>query len=458
MVESQVMDLSSLNLPDAEQQPRVMDLSSLNLPDVPESPDMPNVELAENPLSADAPGMWDQNTYFDIPPAPRSPFRYASRPPERLSRENAPQFMQDVWEKTAPLSTAGPLRSHPLRPDLRVVVPGVGSGEWSDAKLPAEPIYALPNEASGFFEEAEGGARQAFANAAALVASNVLRLANALMPRQEGENDEEYARRPTRADIYSDTYNSIAEVLNVKNLAAPGSFSEALGGLAFETLPLATGIGEATLPAWTTGLAAKFPSLAAKIAPIVNGALTFGAQCALEPENPLRQAAAGATVGAILGATTPAGRFTGALIGEGLGYGQEAFANPNSIIEDRARNAILMGTFGCLRRACAAGYRGGDALRLRAGKGRCARIVAKSDPASRCWAGGGSDCRGYDKQTDRTGFREPVRRDRRNTARRRNWYRGTSIRIAKLTKDWLWGSANPFERTSQAACKRHLWN
>jgi hypothetical protein len=263
--------------------------------------------------------------------------------------------MQDVCEKTAPLSTAGPLRSHPLRPDLRVMVPGVGSGEWT-AKLPEEPSYALPNEAIGFFEEAEGGARQAFANAAALVASNVLRLAYALTPRQEGENDEEYARRLTRADIHRDTYNSIAGVLNVKNLAAPGSFSEALGrtfgqalgGLAFETLPLATGIGEATLPAWTTGLAAKFPSLAAKIAPIVNGALTFGAQGALEPENPLRQAAAGATVGAILGATTPAGRFTRALIGAGLGYGQEAFANPNSIIEDRARNAILMGTFGAL--------------------------------------------------------------------------------------------------------------
>ena len=268
-----------------------------------------------------------------------------------MLRENAPQLLQDVWNHAeGGAALVGPLRGHALRPDLRAVVPGQ-TGAFGE-KLLKQPFLVLPNEATNPLEEAEAGARLVFTH----IASNVFSIAYALTPREEGESSEDYMARQSRQDIYRDAYNAIATTLRVKDLAEPEDFAGALGrtlgqvggGLAFETLPLAAGIGRLTLPAWTSGLAAKFPTFAAKAAPIVNSALTFGVQGALEPENAERQALAGLGAGAALGIFAPYGRMVRTLAGAGIGYGQESLSNPNSSLQDRIRNATLMAAFGML--------------------------------------------------------------------------------------------------------------
>ncbi len=100
-----------------------------------------------------------------------------------------------------------------------------------------------------------------------------------------------------------------------------------------------------------TGMAEKFPTLAAKLFPIARDALTFGAQGALEPEQPGRQAAIGTGVGAILGTLSPSSRLARVIGGVSVGAGQEYLTNPNATVEDYARSATLMGTFAGLAAA-----------------------------------------------------------------------------------------------------------
>ncbi|MDR3566671.1 MAG: hypothetical protein P4L43_01440, partial [Syntrophobacteraceae bacterium] len=120
--------------------------------------------------------------------------------------------------------------------------------------------------------------------------------------------------------------------------------------MGLETLPLSMATAGIVNPAFA-GLAAKFPTLAAKIAPIVHDAVTFAAQGALEPDQPGEQAKWGAITGATLGAMAPYGRIARAVVGAGLGAGQEYAQNPQASIQDIEKNATLMATFGALSRA-----------------------------------------------------------------------------------------------------------
>ena len=111
-----------------------------------------------------------------------------------------------------------------------------------------------------------------------------------------------------------------------------------------ETLPLSVATGGVVNPLWT-GLATKFPALAGKIAPIVNNALTFGVQGALEPDQPGKQAVSGALTGGALGALSPCGRAARLLTAAGIGAGQTFFENPQAVFRDYLRNITLMATF-----------------------------------------------------------------------------------------------------------------
>jgi hypothetical protein len=247
------------------------------------------------------------------------------RPPERLYRENAPQILQDIWNAASPEPTVGPLREHPLRPDVRQTL-------WTLFKQ-----QALPNEPTGIVENMQAGLRQA----SALLAANVISLIGSPMDENE----------PTREEQYNSVYKAIYKTILPDNLAPPKDFIDSLArGIGeaapnlVETMLLSYATGGALNPLFE-GMAAKFPTLAAKLFPIARDALTFGAQGALEPDQPGRQAAIGTGVGAILGTLSPYGRLAGIIAGAGVGVGQQYLTNPNATAQDYASSATLMGAF-----------------------------------------------------------------------------------------------------------------
>ncbi|MGA2404327.1 MAG: hypothetical protein ABSG91_21935 [Syntrophobacteraceae bacterium] len=319
-------DYDFSRLPD---QPKQYDFSAL--------PDQPGIFL-----TGDAPpvGMMpDLYTGEQVPDTGAKPLftpTYRPRPPERLYRENAPQILQDLWNITCPVPTVGPLREHQLRPDLRMDSPGV---------------YALPDEPyipANLSEEAEIGLRRGAAHVAAGVLSLGYALAKGELP------DEREGYTPIRQEAYGKTYDVIARVLQVKDVAEPDSFSAALvrgvgeaGMPLVETMALSALTGGATAPGWI-GLASEYPTLVAKAVPIVNSALTRGLQGGLEPYQPGTQAATGAAIGAILGGVSPYGRIARSVVGAGLGAGQEYFTNPNATTQGVVRNATLMAGFAAL--------------------------------------------------------------------------------------------------------------
>ena len=274
-------------------------------------------------LSSYNPDSW---TNDKIPAAPAQPlFTSAPRPPERLYRENAPQILQDIWNAASPEPTVGPLREHPLRPDVRQTL-------WTLFKQ-----QALPNEPTGIVENMEAGLRQASAH----VAANVISLIGSPMDENE----------PTREEQYNSVYKAIYKTILPDNLAPPKDFIDSLArGIGeaapnlVETMLLSYATGGALNPLFE-GMAAKFPTLAAKLFPIARDALTFGAQGALEPDQPGRQAAIGTGVGAILGTLSPYGRLAGIIAGAGVGVGQQYLTNPNATAQDYASSATLMGAF-----------------------------------------------------------------------------------------------------------------
>ncbi len=305
-------------LPD---QPKQYDFSAL--------PDQPWPELSPDQM---IPDFGDQSGY-----APAQPlFTSVPRPPERLYRENAPQILQDVWNTASPESMVGPLREHQLRPDLRMDSPGV---------------YALPDEPyipANLMQEAEMGLRKGAAYSAAYVLSLGYALAKGELP------DEREGYTPIRQEAFQKTYDAITRVLQVKDVAEPDSFSAALiRGIGESGMSLVVMLGlsalteGATAPSWA-GLATEYPTLVAKVAPIVNSALTQGLQGGLEPYQPGTQAATGAAIGAILGVMSPYGRIARSVVGAGLGAGQEYFTNPDATTEDVIRNATLMAGFAAL--------------------------------------------------------------------------------------------------------------
>ncbi|GEM_PF-1715490 len=275
-------------------------------------------------LSSYNPDSWINDK---IPAAPAQLlFASVTRPPERLYRENAPQILQDIWNAASPEPTVGPLREHPLRPDVRQPL-------WTLFKE-----QALPNEPTGIVENMEAGLRQASAH----VAANVISLIGAPMDENGG---------PTREEQYNSVYKAIYKTILPDNLAPPQDFMDSLargvGEAApnlVETMLLSYATGGALNPLFE-GMAAKFPTLAAKLFPIARDALTFGAQGALEPDQPGRQAAIGTGVGAILGTLSPYSRLARIIGGASVGAGQEYLTNPNATVNDYARSATLMGAF-----------------------------------------------------------------------------------------------------------------
>ena len=235
-------------------------------------------------LSSYTPDSWINDK---IPAAPAQPlFTSVTRPPERLYRENAPQILQDIWNAASPEPAVGPLREHPLRPDVRQPL-------WTLFKE-----QALPNEPTGIVENMEAGLRQASAH----MAANVISLIGSPMDENGG---------PTREEQYNSVYKAIYKTILPDNLAPPQDFTDSLARGVGEAAP---SLVETMLLSYATGgalnllfegMAAKFPTLAAKLFPIARDALTFGAQGALEPGQPARQAAIGTGVGAILGTLSP---------------------------------------------------------------------------------------------------------------------------------------------------------
>ncbi len=262
-----------------------------------------------------------------IPAAPSQPlFTSVPRQPEQLYRENAQQILQDIWNAASPEPTVGPLREHPLRPDVRQPL-------WTLFKK-----QALPNEPTGIVENMEAGLRQASAH----VAANVISLIGAPMDVSGG---------PTREEQYNSVYKAIYKTILPDNLASPQDFTDSLARGVGEAAP---NLVEAMLLSYATGgvlnplfegMAAKFPTLAARLLPIARDALSFGAQGALEPEQPGRQAAIGTGVGAILGTLSPYSRLARIIGGASVGAGQEYLTNPNATVNDYARSATLMGAF-----------------------------------------------------------------------------------------------------------------
>ncbi|MFZ0932601.1 MAG: hypothetical protein WAN11_28635, partial [Syntrophobacteraceae bacterium] len=275
-------------------------------------------------LTAYAPDSWMNDK---IPAAPAHPFFTSmTRPPERLYRKNAPQILQDIWNAASPEPTVGPLREHPLRPDVRQAL-------WTLFKE-----EALPNEPTGIVENMEAGLRQVSAH----VAANVISLIGSPMDENGG---------PTRAEQYNSVYKAIYKTILPDNLAPPQDFTDSLARGVGEAAP---SLVEAMLLSYATagalnplfeGMAAKFPTLAAKLFPIAQDALTFGAQGALEPEQPGRQAVIGTGVGAILGTLSPYSRLARIIGGASVGAGQEYLTNPNATARDYARSATLLGVF-----------------------------------------------------------------------------------------------------------------
>ena len=264
------------------------------------------------------------------------------RAPERLLRENAPELQQDLWNQTGPHPTMGPLRDKPLRPDLRMVdttvfgLPGLGSKQLS-----------LPNEPTGIVENLETGLRRG----AAHVASNVMSLAYEVGKGAAPVYGFTDADATTRQDRYETLYKTMANVLNVDKVTPPQDFTDSLAqgfGSAMpsliETVLLSYASAGVLNPA-ITGLAETFPTLAAKIAPIVRDAMTFGVQGALQPTDQAMQAGSGAAAGALLGFTAPYSRAARVMSGASIGAGQEYLSNPNATVEDYARNATIMATF-----------------------------------------------------------------------------------------------------------------
>lgn len=193
-------------LPD---QPKQYDFSAL--PDQPEAQSTlaPSEQMPDFGNQTIVPSMTPIDLFTSVP-----------RQPERLYRENAPQILQDLWNITCPAPTVGPLREHQLRPDLSMDSPGV---------------YALSDEPyipANFSEEAEIGLRKGAASAAADVLSLGYALAKGELP------DEREGYTPIRREAYQKTYDAIARVLQVNNVAEPDSFSAAL----------IRGIGESGVP------------------------------------------------------------------------------------------------------------------------------------------------------------------------------------------------------------------
>ena len=275
-------------------------------------------------LSSYGPDSWINDK---IPAAPAQPlFASVPRPPERLYRENAQQILQDIWNAASPEPTVGPLREHPLRLDVRQPL-------WTLFKE-----QALPNEPAGIVENMEVGLRSASAH----LAANVISLIGSPMDESGG---------PTREEQYNSVYKAIYKTILPDNLAPPQDFMDSLArGIGeaapslVETLLLSCATGGALNPLFE-GMAAKLPTLAAKLFPITRDALTFGVQGALEPEQPGRQASIGTGVGAILGILSPYSRLARIIGGAGVGAGQEYLTNPNATAQDYARSATLMGAF-----------------------------------------------------------------------------------------------------------------
>ena len=275
-------------------------------------------------LSSYNPDSWINDK---IPAAPAQLlFASVTRPPERLYRENAPQILQDIWNAASPEPTVGPLREHPLRPDVRQPL-------WTLFKE-----QALPNEPTGIVENMEAGLRQASAH----VAANVISLIGSPMDENGG---------PTREEQYNSVYKAIYKTILPDNLAPPQDFTDSLARGVGEAAP---SLVEAMLLSYATGgalnplfegMAAKFPTLAARLFPVARDALTFGAQGALEPGQPARQVAIGTGVGAILGTLSPYSPLARVICGFGIGAGQEYFTNSNATAQDYARSATLTGIF-----------------------------------------------------------------------------------------------------------------
>lgn len=289
--------------------------------------------------------------YTKIGPTPLNAFQGAPRPPERLYRENAPQLLQDVWnlsEGGAP--EVGPLREQQVRPDVREVPTLASLSKWFVSGR-YKPELALPNEPTGVIENTEAGLRLGVASTAADILSLGYALAKGELP------DEREGYTPIRQEAYQKIYDFLTRVSNVKDIASPEDFSGALarglgqaGAPLVETLLLSGLTGGVVNPAWA-GLSETYPTMVAKVAPIVNNALTLGVQGAIEPERPGAQAAAGATTGTVLGAVSPYGRVASAVIGAGLGGLEEYSTNPNATLRDVARSMTLMGAFGGLSAA-----------------------------------------------------------------------------------------------------------
>ncbi|MGA2936692.1 MAG: hypothetical protein ABSF52_06270 [Syntrophobacteraceae bacterium] len=309
-------------IPDA---PKPMQFDFSGIPDKPKPERTPYAgEDQGSQLISYTPDSWIND---EIPAAPAQPlFTPVPRPPERLYRENAPQILQDTWNAASPEPTVGPLREHPLRPDVRKPL-------WTLFKE-----QALPSEPTGILENLEAGLRQASAH----VAANVISLIG--FPTDESGG-------PTRAEQYNSIYKLIYKTILPDNVAPPQDFLDSLargvGEAApnlVETMLLSYATGGVLNPAFT-GMAEKFPTFVAKLFPIARDALTFGAQGALEPEQPGRQAAIGTGVGAILGTLSPYSRLARVIGGAGIGAAQEYLTDPNATAQDYARSATLMGAF-----------------------------------------------------------------------------------------------------------------
>ncbi len=175
MSDALTLDLS--DLPKQQAAPLQLDLSDLPKASQPIAPYAGEDKGSQ--LSSYTPDSWLQD---EIPAAPSQPlFTSVPRPPERIYRENAPQILQDVWDKAKGVQMPGPRREHELGPDLPEV-PTLGAvGNWL-ATGNWQPESALPNEPTGIVENMEEGLRAASAH----VASNVISLIGAPM-EMEGQ-------------------------------------------------------------------------------------------------------------------------------------------------------------------------------------------------------------------------------------------------------------------------------
>jgi hypothetical protein len=314
-------------LPD---QPKQYDFSAL--------PDQPkNLLAGEAPPVGMMPDLYTSDE--QVPSTGARPlFETGPRPPERLYRENAPQLLQDVWNQASPAPAAGPVREHPLRPDIRQEITWLGLRD-------REPL--LPNELNTM-ENIPVGFARGIAGAAAFVVSNIYSSAQdqSLLPPKEG------GAPVSKADVYKSVYKAITDVLNITNKEEPHDFASMLLRGASEALPqfaLLGPLGKAADIATEATLGGKFaealPSLYAKTYPMVRDALTFGTYGALGPEQPWKEAGIGAGAGAVLGTLSPYGRLTRILGGAAVGAGQEYLANPNASALDYMRSATLMAGF-----------------------------------------------------------------------------------------------------------------